>query len=66
MSVSFHRYGDFFPGTGDIKDIGVGDGKGYAVNVPFNSGLTDDQFNEIFNNIMESVRQRFRPEAVVL
>jgi len=34
MTVSFHRYGDFFPGTGDLRDIGEGEGKGYAVNVP--------------------------------
>lgn len=22
MTLSFHKYGDFFPGTGDVKDIG--------------------------------------------
>jgi len=22
MTVSFHKYGDFFPGTGDIWDVG--------------------------------------------
>lgn len=26
MTVSFHRYGDFFPGTGDVKETGVGEG----------------------------------------
>ena len=26
MTVSFHRYGDFFPGTGDVKDTGHGEG----------------------------------------
>lgn len=24
MTVSFHKFGNFFPGTGDIKDCGVG------------------------------------------
>lgn len=23
MTLSFHKYGDFFPGTGDIKDVGA-------------------------------------------
>jgi histone deacetylase 1/2 len=23
MTLSFHKYGDFFPGTGDAKDIGA-------------------------------------------
>lgn len=51
MTVSFHRYGDFFPGTGDIKDMGEGEGKGYAVNVPLLNGLDDDSFVEIFKNV---------------
>lgn len=66
MTVSFHRYGDFFPGTGDIKDMGEGEGKGYAVNVPLLNGLDDVSFEEIYRNVMEAVRQRFRPEVVVL
>ena len=56
MSVSFHRYGDFFPGTGDIKDMGEGEGKGYAVNVPLLNGLDDDSFTEIYRNVMNAVR----------
>ena len=51
MTVSFHRYGDFFPGTGDVKDIGEGEGKGYAINVPLLDGLTDDDFREIYKNV---------------
>lgn len=66
MTVSFHRYGDFFPGTGDLRDIGEGEGKGYAVNVPLQSGLDDDSFVEIYKNVMEAVRIKFRPEVVVL
>ena len=27
MTVSFHKYGDFFPGTGHITDVGAGEGK---------------------------------------
>ena len=27
MTVSFHKYGDFFPGTGDLRDVGVKAGK---------------------------------------
>ena len=51
MTVSFHRFGDFFPGTGDLKDIGEGEGKGYAVNVPLLNGLDDISFVEIFKNV---------------
>jgi hypothetical protein len=23
MTVSFHKYGDYFPGTGDVLDVGA-------------------------------------------
>ena len=51
MTVSFHRYGDFFPGTGDIKDVGENEGKGYSVNVPLLNGLDDDSFTEIYKTV---------------
>lgn len=47
MSVSFHKFGDFFPGTGDVKDVGIGEGKGYAVNVPLRDGIGDDDYQRL-------------------
>ncbi|KAL0289442.1 UNVERIFIED_CONTAM: Histone deacetylase 6 [Sesamum calycinum] len=41
MTVSFHKFGDFFPGTGHIKDIGAAAGKYYALNVPLNDGVNE-------------------------
>jgi len=34
MTVSFHKFGEYFPGTGDVKDIGANNAKGYSVNFP--------------------------------
>jgi len=35
LTVSLHESGRYlFPGTGDINEIGEGEGKGYAVNIP--------------------------------
>jgi histone deacetylase 1/2 len=32
MTVSFHKFGEsFFPGTGDLDDIGIGRGKKYTL-----------------------------------
>jgi histone deacetylase 1/2 len=28
MSASFHKYGEFFPGTGEVRDNGIHKGKG--------------------------------------
>lgn len=66
MTVSFHKYGDFFPGTGHIKDVGFGQGKYYALNVPLNDGLDDDSFGGLFRPIIQKVMEVYQPEAVVL
>jgi histone deacetylase 1/2 len=57
MTVSFHRYGEtFFPGTGDLKDVGADQGKNYSLNVPLKKGIDDESFREIYKNVMEGVR----------
>lgn len=42
MTVSFHKYGEYFPGTGDLRDHGIGNGKYYAVNFPMRDGIDDE------------------------
>jgi histone deacetylase 1/2 len=42
MTVSFHKFGDYFPGTGDVRNIGHGEGKYYSLNVPLDDGIDDD------------------------
>lgn len=34
MTVSFHKFGNFFPGTGDITDLGMKQGKYCSINLP--------------------------------
>ncbi|CAD5229067.1 unnamed protein product [Bursaphelenchus okinawaensis] len=66
MTVSFHKYGDFFPGTGDIHDIGAGKGRNYSVNVPLRDGISDNSYQSIFKPVMTKVMETFNPNAVVL
>ncbi|KAJ2802982.1 histone deacetylase, partial [Coemansia guatemalensis] len=66
MSVSFHKFGDFFPGTGHVSDVGVSKGKGYAVNVPLRDGIDDESYKGIFQPIMRLIMERFRPGAIVM
>ena len=35
LTLSLHKFGSFFPGTGCIKDKGHTEGMNYSVNVPF-------------------------------
>ncbi|PWY73764.1 hypothetical protein BO94DRAFT_538806 [Aspergillus sclerotioniger CBS 115572] len=66
MTVSFHKYGEYFPGTGELRDIGVGQGKYYAVNFPLRDGIDDISYKSIFEPVIKSVMEWYRPEAVVL
>ncbi|KAI1951845.1 histone deacetylase [Ophidiomyces ophidiicola] len=66
MTVSFHKYGEYFPGTGELRDIGVGAGRYYAVNVPLRDGIDDVAYKGIFEPVIKSVMEWYRPEAVVL
>jgi len=66
MTVSFHKYGDFFPGTGDIRDVGVKSGKYYSVNVPLQEGIDDVSYETVFKPVIERVMDMYRPTAIVL
>ncbi|BEJ17007.1 hypothetical protein CspHIS471_0604080 [Cutaneotrichosporon sp. HIS471] len=66
MTCSFHRFGQFFPGTGDVRDTGIKRGKGYAVNVPLRDGITDANYHSVFKPVIKQIMDTFRPGAVVL
>jgi len=66
MTVSFHKFGEFFPGTGDPRDIGADLGKYYAVNFPLKDGINDQSYEHIFKPLMSRIMESYRPEAVVL
>ena len=67
MTFSLHKYGDFFPGTGHISDIGAKDGTGFSVNAPLQNGITDENYVEdLFKPIVGKIMEVFQPGAIVL
>merc|ERR1711939_299144 len=66
MTVSFHKYGEYFPGTGELRDIGVGLGKHYAVNFPLRDGIDDSSYKGIFEPVIRATMEHYQPAAVVL
>lgn len=67
MTCSFHKFGDFFPGTGNVKDSGIKQGKGYSINFPLRDGITDSVFREkVFDPVINKIMEVYRPSAVVL
>ncbi|SPO27162.1 probable Histone deacetylase [Ustilago trichophora] len=66
MTCSFHKYGEFFPGTGELRDIGIGKGKMYSCNFPLRDGITDESYKTVFEPVISQIMQHYQPSAVVL
>ncbi|SPO02377.1 probable histone deacetylase RpdA [Cephalotrichum gorgonifer] len=66
MTCSFHKYGEYFPGTGELRDVGIGPGKHYAVNFPLRDGITDLSYKSIFEPVMTKVMEFYQPDVIVL
>ncbi|XP_003228687.3 histone deacetylase 8 isoform X1 [Anolis carolinensis] len=67
MTVSLHKFSPgFFPGTGDVTDVGLGKGRYYSVNVPIQDGIQDERYYQICETVLKEVYAAFSPEAVVL
>ncbi len=61
MTVSFHKYGEFFPGTGAFEDKGCLSGKNYSVNVPLSEGMDDESYHYLFKPIMQQIINHYQP-----
>ncbi|XP_060264182.1 histone deacetylase 8 isoform X7 [Ovis aries] len=67
MTVSLHKFSPgFFPGTGDVSDVGLGKGRYYSVNVPIQDGIQDERYYHICESVLKEVYIAFNPKAVVL
>jgi histone deacetylase 1/2 len=66
FTVSFHKYGEYFPGTGDLRDSGAGKGKNYSLNFPMRDGMDDFTYERCFKPIIKKVMEHYRPSAIVL
>eukprot|EP01012_Entosiphon_sulcatum_P048888 TRINITY_DN67450_c0_g1_i1.p1 TRINITY_DN67450_c0_g1~~TRINITY_DN67450_c0_g1_i1.p1 ORF type:complete len:428 (-),score=106.35 TRINITY_DN67450_c0_g1_i1:89-1372(-) len=66
MTVSFHKFGNYFPGTGDVHDVGAKAGKYYAVNFPLRDGMDDTSYEGIFKPVIQRIMDSYQPQAVVL
>merc|ERR1719300_1020547 len=66
MTCSFHKYGNFFPGTGDMYEIGAEMGRYYSVNVPLKEGMDDLAYETVFQPVIQYVMQFYQPSVIVL
>jgi len=66
MTISFHESPQtLFPGTGSVKEIGKGEGKGYCVNVPLPVGTYDEVYIKAFEHIALPLIGAYNPDVIV-
>lgn len=63
--ISLHQF-PFYPGTGDVGEVGSGDGRGLTVNVPLSAGADDSVYLAAFSRIVAPLASEFAPSLVLL
>lgn len=66
LTISLHETGEtLFPGTGDVDEIGVGQGRGYSINMPFLRESGDEIYLRAFCEIVPRALENFAPDVLV-
>ena len=67
MTISLHQDGrTLFPGTGSVEEIGEGDGRGFAVNVPLPIGTYDAAYLRAVRKVVLPLLHAYNPDVIVL
>ncbi len=67
MTISLHQDGrTLFPGTGFVEDLGEGEGRGYAVNVPLPMGIYDTAYLAAIRKVVLPLLHAYNPDVIVL
>jgi len=72
LYISLHRYdqGNFFPNTqsdADFNQVGLGAGKGFNVNIPWNyHKMTDTEYLAAFTNVILPISYEYAPQLILI
>ena len=65
MYVSIHQW-PYYPGTGASDETGVGQGKGFTVNLPLEAGAADADYRLLFEEVVVPVLRQFKPDVLLV
>jgi len=65
MYQSFHL-SPHYPGTGDIEEIGIGDGEGYTINAPLSHGNGNKAVAQLMDEIFLPIADQFKPDIIIV
>ena len=66
LTVSIHQERNYPWNTGEIGDIGAGQGMGLNMNIPLPPGAGHDTYLEVFDRLVVPKLYEFRPEVIVV
>ena len=65
LYVSTHEW-PAYPGTGRVDDVGVAEGRGTTLNLPFPSGATGDVYRRAFDEVVIPALTEFAPTWLLI
>ncbi|MDD5038001.1 MAG: histone deacetylase, partial [Dehalococcoidales bacterium] len=65
LYISAHLH-PFYPGTGNINEMGTGLAKGTKFNIPLPAGCGDADYSQVFDQIIIPVVKRFKPQLILV
>ncbi|NTU70806.1 MAG: acetoin utilization protein AcuC [Coriobacteriia bacterium] len=66
LTISVHESGQYlYPGTGSSRDIGRGDGEGFALNVPLPPSAGPDAYGRALERVIRPALRAFAPDIIV-
>lgn len=65
LYVSLHEH-PLYPMTGALDDIGAGAGRGFNVNIPLPSGVGDNGYLQVLDEVIEPLAERFHPQLLLV
>jgi len=65
LYFSTHQY-PHYPGTGDWREMGEGEGKGFTVNVPLPPRVGDEGYRRVFDGLLFPLAERYHPHLVLV
>ena len=67
MTISLHESGRFlFPGSGEVRDLGSGVGRGLKLNLPLEPFTEGESWLEVFDAVVPAALRHFRPGVIVV
>lgn len=69
LYISLHRHedGSFYPGTGAAHEVGVLDGQGFSVNIPWSrGGVGDNDYIFAFQHVVLPIAAEFAPDITII